>query len=61
MIQCNDGTIVTKAGTFIHASDGTYTLTGTMLTGPHGYYSVNVQDIDEAVGIVVGLHGGRRF
>lgn len=56
-----DGTTVTQMGSFIHASDGTYSLVGTMLTGPGGFRSMNVKRIDEAVGIVVGLHGGRRF
>lgn len=61
MIMCNDGTTVTQMGSFIHAREGVYTLTGTMLTGPGGFYSMNVRSIGEAVGIVVGLHGGRRF
>ncbi len=61
MIMCNDGTTVTQMGSFIHAREGIYTLTGTMLTGPGGFCSMNVRSIGEAVGIVVGLHGGRRF
>ena len=32
-----------------------------VLTGPGGFCSMNVRNIGEAVGIVVGLHGGRRF
>lgn len=61
MIMCNDGTTVTQMGSFIHASDGTYILAGAILTGPGGFCSMNVQSVDEAVGIVVGLHGGRRL
>lgn len=61
MIQCNDGTTVTQMGNFIHASDGTYTLMGTTLVGPGGFHSMNVGSMDEAVAIVVGYHGGRRF
>ena len=61
MITCNDGTTVTQMGSFIQANDETYTLMGTILTGPGGFRSMNVRSIDEAVDIVVGLHGGRRF
>lgn len=61
MVYCNDGTVVTWTGLFIHAADGTYTLVGTVLAGPRGIVSMNVGGMDEAVSIVVGLHGGRRF
>lgn len=61
MIVCNDGTTVTQTGNFIYASDGIYTLMGITLIGSGGFCSMNVLSISEAVGIVVGRHGGRRF
>lgn len=62
MIICNDGTCVTQVGNVINVSNGeSYTFMGSMLSGSHGYSSMNVKSISEAVGIVVGLHGGRRF
>lgn len=61
MAQRNDGTAVTQMGNTIHASDGVYTLTGTTLVGPGGFCSTNVENISEAVGIVIGLHGGKLF
>ena len=48
-------------GSFIHAPEGTYTLTGTMLTGPNGFRSMNVNSEAEAEAIVIGLYGGKRF
>lgn len=61
MIVCNDGATVTRTGCFIHTPEGTYTLTGTMLTGPNGFRSMNVNSEAEAEAIVVSLHGGKRF
>lgn len=61
MVQCNDGTTVTKMGNFINTSKGTYTFMGNMLTGPNGFISRNIRSVDEAVGIVIGLHGGKRL
>lgn len=61
MIVCNDGVTITRMGCFIHALEGTYTLTGTMLTGPNGFRSMNVKSEAETKSIVVGLHGGKRF
>lgn len=61
-IIAKDGTTISRFGHTIHCSNGeTYTLMGTHLTGPHGFLSNNVRSIEEAVGIVIGLHGGRRF
>lgn len=62
MIFCNDGTTVMHAGHLITTSKGeTYSLLGTILTGPGGFQSMNVGSIQEAVGIVCGMHGGRRL
>lgn len=61
MIVCNDGATVTRIGCFIHAPEGMYTLTGTMLTGPKGFRSMNVNSEAEAEAIVIDLHGGKRF
>lgn len=61
MIHCNDGMTITHSGSFIHVSNGdTYSLCGTTLTGP-GFVSYNVTSINEAVNIICGLHGGKRF
>ena len=49
-------------GRLTHVSNGeTYTLMGSTLSGPHGVVSWNCGSIEEAVGTVVGLHGGRKF
>lgn len=61
MTVCNDGATVTRMGCFIHAPEGTYTLTGTMLIGPNGFRSMNVNSEAETEAIVIGLHGGKRF
>lgn len=58
VILCNDGTTVTQAGSLIQAREGTYILIGTILTGPGGFRSLNVKDMDVAVGIVCGRHDG---
>lgn len=62
MITANDNTTITQMGSFIHVSNGeTYTLTGRTLSGPNGVVSWNCGSIEEAVGTVVGLYGGRKF
>lgn len=62
MTFANDGTTITRMGSFISVSNGdTYTLTGHMLTGPKGVVSTNVRNGDEAEAIIIGLHGGKRF
>ena len=61
MTRCNDGATINRAGRSIHAPEGTYTLTGTMLIGPNGFRSMNVSSEAEAEAIVIGLHGGKRF
>ena len=61
MTTCNDGATINRMGRFIHAPEGTYTLIGTTLTGPNGFWSMNVSSEAEAEAIVIGLHGGKRF
>ena len=58
----NDGVTVSKAGSSILCSNGeTYMFFGNRLSGPNGFVSMNVSDMSEAFGIVLGLHGGRRI
>ncbi|MBD5584302.1 MAG: hypothetical protein HDQ88_04415 [Clostridia bacterium] len=60
--SCKDGTFVHAVGNIIHCSDGTsYVWTGYGLSGPYGMASGNCRTINEAFGIVVGLHGGSAF
>ena len=57
-----DGTTITQSGNTINCSDGTiYILSGRMLSGPTGPIAWNCSGSAEALGIVLGLHGGRRF
>lgn len=57
---CKDGTTVTVSGNSIVTSRGEcYTLMGNCLSGTGGFCSFNVVNINEAVAIVVGLHGGK--
>lgn len=61
-IIAKDGTVVTQSGSMITCSDGTmYTLSGQMLSGSTGVIAWNCSGPAEALGIVLGLHGGRRF
>lgn len=62
MTITKDGITVTQMGNFISCSNGeTYSLVGTILTGPRGVIAYNVSSMSEAKGIVIGLHGGKRF
>lgn len=62
MIVANDGCVISVMGNMISCSNGeTYTLMGSTLFGPRGVMSMNVRSVDEAVGIVLGAHGGRRM
>ena len=62
MTIAKDGTTITQSGNSIFCSNGeAYTLSGRILIGPHGTESTNVGSIQEALGIVIGLHGGKRF
>lgn len=60
VIQTNYNVNLTVIGDAIMCSNGnTYRLMGTILTGPGVYCSV--KSMDEAVGFIAGLYGGRRF
>ena len=60
IITTNSGVIITVTGSFINCSDGkTYTIIGSSLTGPDGFVSHNIKSQDEAIGIIVGLYGGK--
>lgn len=61
MVHCNDGTTVIVAGNLISAGKETYMYLFGMLTGRQGNLSMNVKNIDEAVGTICGFHGGRKF
>jgi len=62
MIMARDGVTITQSGNTIYCSNGeTYTFSGNMLFGSGGTISSNVSSIQEAVGIVAGLHGGKMF
>lgn len=61
-IIAKDGTTISQTGSMIHCSSGeTYILCGSTLSGPSGIVAWNCSGPAEALGIVVGLHGGRRF
>lgn len=62
MFIAKDGSTISQTGSLISCSDGTsYNLCGSMLSGPGGVVATNVSNISEAIGIVLGLHGGKRF
>ena len=62
MILANDNTTIVEVGNTIYCSDGkTYILSGMTLADSSGIVGYNVGSIDEAVAMVVGMHGGRRF
>ena len=62
IITTNSGVTITVSGSFINCSDGkTYTIMGSSLTGPDGFASYNIKSQDEAIGIVIGLYGGKRM
>lgn len=60
MILAKDGTIITQSGNTITCSNcECYVFSGTILTGSNGFCSMNVKNIAEAIGIIIGIHGGR--
>ena len=62
MIYANDGTVIACSGNTITCTNGeAYVYGNKMLVGPHGMNQMNVGSIQEAMGIVAGLHGGRKF
>lgn len=66
VIICKDGATITYAGNIIRVANGVaatevYTLNGNVLSGSNGFLAQNVGSLGEAVGIVIGLHGGKIF
>ena len=62
IIMTNSGVTITVSGSFINCSNGkTYTIMGSSLTGPDGFVAHNIKSQAEAIGIVVGLYGGKRM
>jgi hypothetical protein len=62
IITTNSGVTITVSGSFINCSDGkTYSILGNTLNGPDGIVSRNIKSTDEAVGIVIGIYGGKRM
>lgn len=62
IITTNSGITITVSGNFINCSDGkTYTLIGNSLTESNGFISHNIKSQDEAIGIIIGLYGGKRM
>lgn len=63
--MCRDGSAVHVFGNTISVSgrcgSETYVLWGNTLTGPHGFRSMNCRSIDEAFGLVCGIHGGKSW
>lgn len=63
--MCRDGSTVHVFGNTISVSgrgmSETYVLCGNMLTGPHGFRSMNCRGIDEAFCMVCGVHGGKSW
>ena len=60
--MCRDGSAVHVFGNTISVSgrgmSETYVLCGNMLTGPHGFRSMNCRSIDEAFCLVCGVRAG---
>jgi hypothetical protein len=63
VIYCQDGNVTSYGNTIVvHGGSkaGTYTLISYRLVGPNGFSCV-CQNSQEAISIVVGLCGGRKF
>lgn len=62
IIITKSGITITVLGNFIKCSDGkTYTIMGSSLRGPDGFIAHNIKSNDEAIGVVIGLYGGKRM
>lgn len=65
LAMCRDGSTVHVFGNTISVSgrgmSETYVLCGNMLTGPHGFRSMNCRSVDEAFCMVCGVHGGKSW
>lgn len=62
MVTANDGVAVMQSGgNTITCSNGEhYVFNGISLVGPKGYQG-RCTSIQEALGIVIGIHGGRKL
>ena len=59
-MMANDGVRVNVMGGAVTCSNGErYSLVDSVLVGPYGRMSVNCSGIDEAVNIIIGMHGGK--
>ena len=62
IIMTNSGVTITVSGNFINCSNGkTYTIMGSFLSGLDGVVANNIKSQDEAIGVVIGLYGGKRM
>lgn len=62
MITTNSNITLMETGNMIQASDGkTYTIMGSTIMGPTGTIAQNVKSHNEALGIIIGLYGGKRM
>ena len=62
MIMTKQGIQISVSGNNIVCSDGKmFTYSGGMLMGPGGTISYGVSSINEALGIVIGMYGGRAY
>lgn len=62
VIMTNSGVTIIVSGNCISCSDGKmYTILGNSLTGPNGFVSYNIKSQDEAIGIIIGMYGGKRI
>lgn len=60
VVTTRSGVVITVNGNFISCSNGKiYSLIGTMLSGSDGVISHNIKSKDEAVGIIIGMYGGK--
>lgn len=63
-VVANDGQFITKLSdhTFLCSDGSGYRMvSGNNLMGPNGLVARNVKNDDEARGIILGMHGGRKF
>lgn len=62
MIIAKDGTAINQQGNNIYVSNGeVYILNGKILMGSGGIISQNCSSVQEALGVVIGMHGGRKI
>ena len=61
-IMTSNGTQISVSGNTITTTDGRqFHYSGGILYGPNNYMSMNVKSMDEAIGIVTGMCGGKLF